>query len=208
MEKNSKSLYDVQESQIMEQSTIFVELLTKKGILEDKSIDDERIRKAKQATAQKAYHNTEFLLTKYRMILWVLECVPDDLAQELQSPLGDLDRLAEKIDIQLSLDNAKLENRISSTLKTRALLDRVLDALAVVRKKPDNGKSLYNVIYYTYISPTQYTLSEICEKMKISIRSYYRFRKEAISIMSVRLWSAPSKSLDAWLEVMTLLEDA
>jgi len=208
MGQNKKSLYDTQENQIMEQTSSFVELLTRKGVLEDKSIDNEKIRKARQATAQKAYHNTEFLLEQYRMVLWVLECVPGDLAAELQTPIGDLDLLAEKIDIQSSLENKKLEQQLNSTMKTRALIDRVHDALSILRKKPDNGKSLYNVIYYTYVSPTQYNLTEICDKLKISPRTYYRLRKEAISIMSMRLWSAPSRSIDTWMEVMTLLEES
>ena len=39
-----KTLYEQQESKLSEQSAAFIELLTKRGILEDARIDDDRIR--------------------------------------------------------------------------------------------------------------------------------------------------------------------
>lgn len=48
-------MYDTQETQILEKSTAFVQFLTRKGVLEDQNIDDEKVRKAKKSTVQKAY---------------------------------------------------------------------------------------------------------------------------------------------------------
>ena len=44
-------------------------------------------------------------------------------------------------------------------------------------------------------------------RLDISDRHYYRLRQQAINILSIRLWAAPSGSLDAWLEVLVLLEE-
>lgn len=104
MKSKKPSLYDAQEKQIQLQSASFVDFLTRKGVLEDHNIDNERVRKAKKDTAQRAYHNTEVLLSQYRLIIWVLECIPGELSDELEVPVHDIDALAEKIDIQTSLE--------------------------------------------------------------------------------------------------------
>lgn len=114
MKSKKPSLYDAQEEQIQLQSASFVDFLTRKGVLEDHNIDNERVRKAKKDTAQRAYHNTEVLLSQYRLIIWVLECIPGELSDELEVPVHDIDALAEKIDIQTSLENARIESRVSS----------------------------------------------------------------------------------------------
>ena len=102
MKSKKPSLYDAQEEQIQLQSASFVDFLTRKGVLEDHNIDNERVRKAKKDTAQRAYHNTEVLLSQYRLIIWVLECIPGELSDELEVPVHDIDALAEKIDIQIA----------------------------------------------------------------------------------------------------------
>lgn len=152
MKSKKPSLYDAQEEQIQLQSASFVDFLTRKGVLEDHNIDNERVRKAKKDTAQRAYHNTEVLLSQYRLIIWVLECIPGELSDELEVPVHDIDALAEKIDIQTSLENARIESRVNAMMKTRYLVDRIHEALAVIRKKPGNGEDLYSVLYTTYLS--------------------------------------------------------
>ena len=52
MKSKKPSLYDAQEEQIQLQSASFVDFLTRKGVLEDHNIDNERVRKAKKDTAQ------------------------------------------------------------------------------------------------------------------------------------------------------------
>lgn len=47
MKSKKPSLYDAQEEQIQLQSASFVDFLTRKGVLEDHNIDNERVRKAK-----------------------------------------------------------------------------------------------------------------------------------------------------------------
>jgi len=43
-----KALYEQQETKLSQQSAAFIELLTKRGILGDSSIDDDRVRQAKK----------------------------------------------------------------------------------------------------------------------------------------------------------------
>ena len=206
MKRKKPSLYDAEEQLLQEHSVHFVEYLQRKGVLEDAEISDEKIRKAQKSRAKKAYQNTEVMLAQYRLIVWTLECVPGELAQELDVPLRDVDSLVEKLDLQSTLQNKRFEYRINAMMKTRYLVDRIHEALSVLKQKPINGDQLYAVIYTTYIDPIERTHEDILEILNLSDRTYYRLRREAITIMSIRLWSAPSEDTASWLEVLTIIE--
>jgi hypothetical protein len=152
------------------------------------------------------YHNTLLMLKYYRDITWALECFPADVAAELDHPLGALDALISLINTELSMDNAKLEGRLMSVQKSRLLLDRFNEALTVLRKKPGNGELMYQSLYLSYIIPENLSHAEILFRLNISSRHYYRIRQQAVNILSIRLWAAPAGELDAWLEVLTILE--
>ena len=51
---DGKSLYEQQEERILAQSDAFISLLTKRGILGDHQIDNEKARKAKQEKNRKS----------------------------------------------------------------------------------------------------------------------------------------------------------
>lgn len=206
MSKEKESLYDLQEDKISRQSEAIFDFMKKTGIVPDHQIANEKIRQVKQDVAKNAYHNTKVLLENYRSFQWVLECFPQTLAKELEQPLDSLDMLLDKIDIEMSMGNRKLESKMQAVAKSRVLLDRVNDALTILKKKPGDGERLYNVIYESYISPTEQSYNKVIEKLDLSVRQYYRLRKEAIQIISIRLWAAPEKDVDQWLEVLTLLE--
>ena len=40
---------------------------------------------------RKSYHNTQLLLQHYRNIAWLLECLPVDVAAELDEPFEGVD---------------------------------------------------------------------------------------------------------------------
>lgn len=204
--QNEKALYEQQENRLSAQSDAFIELLTMRGVLGDGSIDDARKRAAKQEKQRNSYHNTEMLLKHYRDIAWTIECFPGAVAKELDRPFADTDALIERMDIEMAMGNRKLENRMAGLQKSRLLLDRVNEALTVLKKKPDNGKKLYDLIYQTYITPEKLSRTEILYRLDISSRHYYRLRQQAITILSIRLWAAPSAEVDFWLEMLTLLE--
>lgn len=63
-----KALYEQQETKLSQQSAAFIELLTKRGILGDSSIDDDRVRQAKKEKKKSMYHNTLLLLQHYASI--------------------------------------------------------------------------------------------------------------------------------------------
>ena len=144
--QSSKNPYEQQEERIRVQSDAFINLLTTRGILGDHSIDDEKIRIAKQEKRKNAYHNTLMLLKNYRTISWMMECFPTTVAEELDTSFTDLDSLIDRIDLEMSMENRKLESRIAGVQKSRILLDRVNEALTVLKKKPNDGERLYELI--------------------------------------------------------------
>lgn len=195
------------ETVLSEQSAAFVQYLTERGYLGDKKIDDEQIREAKKKTAARTYHNTLLLLENYRTICWMVECIPDAVAEELEVPLGNLDRLLDKVDLELSMENKKLESRLYSASRTRLLFDRVNKAITMLRLKPENGEEMYQVIYRTYVKSHIKSVEDIYLELNLSRRKYYKIRKQAIMLISLSLWSAPAAEVDKWMEVVYMLEN-
>ena len=205
--KNSdKAPGEKHDGKVTNKSEALLEMLTKRGLLEEPDISDDAVRQASKSKKRKMYHNTTMMLRFYRDITWALECFPVDVAGELDKPLNDLDALIALINTELCLGNMKLENRLISVQRSRLLLDRFNEALTVLRKKPGNGELMYNILYLTYIVPEPLSNIEILYRLNISCRHYYRLRQQAISILSIRLWSAPAGELDAWLDILTILE--
>lgn len=202
----NKKLYEQQESQMRSQSDAFVTFLTKRGLIGDSKIVDERVREAQKAKKKNSFHNTQLLLRHYRNIAWMIECFPDTIADDLNMRYTGLDDLLDFVDLEGVLGNRRLEGRIEAIQKTKILLDRVNEALTVLRKKPDNGEQLYKIIYFTYIIPQKMKYNDLLTALDMSQRHYYRLREQAISILSIRLWSAPEREVDYWLDVLTLLD--
>ena len=197
---------ELPQNEFSPQTEQLIALLERRGIVEDPSIVNEKARQAEQALRRNMYHNTQMMLKHYRDIVWALECFPEQVAEELDHPLKDLDALLSMVDTQLAMGNTRLEHRMLSIKQSRLLLDRINDALTVLRQKPGNGETMYNIIFQTFVTPDKLTHQEILYRLDISDRHYYRLRQQAVNILSIRLWTAPAGCLDAWLEILTLLE--
>ena len=197
---------ELPQNEFSPQTEQLIALLERRGIVEDPSIVNEKARQAEQALRRNMYHNTQMMLKHYRDIVWALECFPEQVAEELDRPLKDLDALLSMVDTQLAMGNTRLEHRMLSIKQFRLLLDRINDALTVLRQKPGNGEMMYNIIFQTFVTPDKLTHQEILYRLDISDRHYYRLRQQAVNILSIRLWTAPVGCLDAWLEILTLLE--
>lgn len=148
-----------------------------------------------------------WILIMYRSILWTLECFPANVAEELDRPLQDLDTLLDRLDLELGLNNRKLESRMESIRRSRLLVDRLNEAVSILKTKPVNGHKMYDIIYMTFLGPDKLTHEELLYRLDISSRHYYRLRTQAINIIALRLWSAPAGEIDSWLEVLTILEN-
>lgn len=147
-----------------------LDLLVNRGVVEDKRIINPKVRLDKQKRNQMAYHNTELLLKHYSDIVWLLECFPDTIAEELEEPIKDVDELIDRLDLEIAKGNRRVENRLKSLEATRLMLDRINDALTVLKRKPRDGETLYELIRLTYIEPEKLSHNELLFRLSISSR--------------------------------------
>ena len=178
--------------------------LRERGILADESITPQQVEEKKR---KEAYHNTLLLLSNYRNILWQTDSELETIAAELNLPLQKLDAVLSRIDAEIGMENRRLELRLERLAKTRQLLDRINDALTSLKRKPDNGPLLYELIYLTYIGEEKLVLNDILYRLNISRRHYYRLKEQAVSTISLRLWAAPTTDLEIWLSLVAMLTD-
>ena len=198
--------YAEEEMNLSDQSKAFVDYLTSRGILSDQKISDKNIREKKKELAKKAYHNTLLLLKHYRDIIWAMNSIPSELKQELNIPLSDLDGLLDRLDTEMSLENVEMENRLRTIMKSRLLIDRLNEAVSVLKDKPTDGDILYEVIYRTYIGPKPEKITYLIMDMNLTRRRYYKYRNMAIELISIKLWSTPDSKIELWLDLLEILD--
>jgi hypothetical protein len=203
----SKICYEDEEKNLSAKSAAFVQYLTRRGyLISQKALNDDA-EKRRREMAKKAYHNTELLLESYRDMIWAVESIPDQIASELEMPFAELDELISRIDLELAMDNKVLQGRLYSISQSRLLIDRMNEAVSVLKKKPKDGPLLYDVIYKTYMSRSiPENIFDLLYNLHMSRRRYYELRKKAIRLISLRLWSAPNQEINMWLDVLTMLD--
>ena len=187
-------------------SEAMIRFFASRGMIGDQTLDPEKLRAVRQERMRNSYHNTELLLKHYRDIAWMIECFPGQVADELDRPFENLDRMIEAMDIEMAYGNRKMESRLAGVTKSRILLDRLNEALSVLQKKPGVGKTLYDVVFMTYIGQEILSHTELLFRLGLSSRQYYRYRTQAIAVLSLRLWAAPSSELGLWLDMLAILE--
>lgn len=199
--------YAEEEENLAAKSAAFVQYLTRRGYLITKQASTDEAEIRRQEFAKKAYHNTEMLLESYRDLVWAVASIPDQIASELEMPFAELDELISRIDLELAMDNKALQGRLSSISQSRMLIDRMNEAVSVLKKKPKDGPLLYDVIYQTYMSrKVPENTFDLFYNLAMSRRRYYELRKKAIRLISLRLWSAPNREINMWLDVLTMLD--
>ena len=148
--------YEDEEKSLSEKSAAFVQYLTRRGYLISQTAINDDAEQRRREMAKRAYHNTELLLESYRDMVWAVESIPDQIASELEMPFATLDELIDRIDLEISMENKAMEGRIHSITESRLLIDRMNEAISVLKKKPKDGELLYRVIYETYMGDEIY----------------------------------------------------
>lgn len=194
-----------EEKAVQEQSAAILKLLTQRGLLPDKQIRDEARRAALQKRQKDCYHNTVLLLKNYRTIAWMVECFPETIAEELERPFETVDKLLNEMEVAASFGNRKQDYRVATVAQTRMLIDRINEALTILKSKPDNGQKLFSLVYMTFIGPEKLSIQELLYRLDLSTRQYYRLKKEAITVLSLRLWTASDPIVDLWLDILSTL---
>ncbi len=159
----------------------------------------------KEEKKKSIYHDTWMLLKKYRDVVWSLELSVQQVRNRFQIEYGStVDEFLDSIYCAgADIGGSDIEYHARSIERSRNMLRLLDSSIDLLRKKHKYGEDYYWVLYYAFLSPQKLqNVEEIIEKLHshirdISIRTYYRKRKEAIEALSSVLWGYTSKdSLD------------
>lgn len=151
------------------------------------------------------YHDTWMLLKKYRDVVWSLELSVQQVRSRFQIEYGStVDEFLESIYCAgADIGGSEIERHAKSIERSRNMLKLLDSSIALLREKHKYGEEYYWLLYYTFLSPHKLlNVEEIIEKLRphirdISMRTYYRRRREAIEALSSVLWGYTAKdSLD------------
>ena len=146
--------YEQQEHMILCESNKFVQYLVDRGLIKDPGITDETTRQSSQKRKYNLYHNTLLLLKNYRNICWQLKAFPANITAELDQPLAEVDNILSLVDDQLDMGNRRLESRLRSLQKSRILIDRLNEAVAILKTKP--GTKLVSAFFLMVVPDCEY----------------------------------------------------
>lgn len=149
-----------------------------------------------------AYHDTWKLLQSYRDVVWNLELAVQKVQREFEVEYGkNIDSFLDSIYLAgADIADTKLEDYSQSIAKSNQMLNLLISAVDILRKKHKNGEEYYWILYYSYLSPQEMrNIEDIVEHLQphvtaISRRSYFRKREYAIEALSSILWGYSSKS--------------
>lgn len=178
---------------------------TSDGIIEKwrKRMKNEKKMPEKKESA--VYHDTWMLLKKYRDVVWSLELSVQQVRSRFQIEYGSkVDEFLESIYCAgADIGGSEIERHAKSIERSRNMLKLLDSSIALLREKHKYGEEYYWLLYYTFLSPHKLlNVEEIIEKLRphirdISLRTYYRRRREAIEALSSVLWGYTAKdSLD------------
>ncbi len=151
------------------------------------------------------YHDTWMLLKKYRDVVWSLELSVRQVCNRFQIEYGStVDEFLESIYCAgADIGGSEIEQHAKSIERSRNMLKLLDSSIELLREKHKYGEEYYWLLYYTFLSPHKLlNVDEIIEKLEphirdISIRTYYRRRRQAIEALSSVLWGYTAKdSLD------------
>ena len=141
-------------------------------------------------------HNTKYLLKQYRRVAYAVEISESELNLRMEmehgTRLSTLEVNAELAGVDLS--NTKLEAYAQSVIRSKSMLEIIKAALDAVRKDPDRGELMYQVLYETYFTPSKPRRREdIIDKLDamgfpMSIASYHNYLNAAIHALDRILW--------------------
>ena len=185
----------------------FIKLLKSQGIVVSaKDVTAAKLKKSPTNKENALYHNTITLLEHYRDFAWVIANLPQTISEEtLDKPYRGVDTLIDDITVADNFGNRKATQRVLSATNTRLIVDLLNKSLNSLKSYPDNGKTLYNVMYYLYVIPKKMTTEDIINKLGIGRKTLYAYRKKAIHLLSMILWQATTPTSELFLNTLLII---
>jgi len=156
---------------------------------------------AKSEYEEYLYHNTEKLLKCYREVVWGIEVslVQAQINFEIETDSKIEEFLGMSYSVGMDLSGTVIEEQVRTLERNKKMLNIIDSAVNAMRKKQTDGETYYWILYYTYFCEKQIDrVEEVVTCIgkhveKMSWRTYFRKRKDAIDCLSNILWGFTSK---------------
>lgn len=182
-----------------------VHLFVRSGLIEDESIAEEKIRKAKRNKNKRLYHNSKLMMEQYRKLAWVIKSFPDEIAMELNEEFEQIDKLIERLDVEMAFGKKRIEQKVEGITQARLIIDKINIAVNSLRNYHEDGEMIYQIMYRSYICPNRKSFQEIAHDLDISDTQYYRLRKKGFGLLSNRIWCGGNREFTFWIEMYLIL---
>lgn len=144
-----------------------------------------------QARTGRYYHNAKKLVETYRGVMWGLEHTYSE-AQGICVGLG-YEGILEALDyleagLSDELQSLRLDDSVRSLLFTHSLIKLVDRAMLALKEYPGCGEAYYELIQRLYFLKYSYTEDEMLDTLDISRSTFYRKKKDALSLLGMILW--------------------
>jgi len=137
-----------------------------------------------------AYHNAKLLLKIYSCAVWNTRDAVDELIYAYSEAYesGDIAALESLVSMYENNSVKQLEGKLRCVAQNKIIMDIVEKSMMRVQLYPMQGELYYTILSKNYFTGYPYTESEILESLNISRSTYYRRRKEAITVFGMSMW--------------------
>ena len=137
-----------------------------------------------------AYHNAKLLLKIYSCAVWNTRDSVDELVYAYSEAYENGDIAALECLVSMYENNSvkQLEGKLRCVAQNKIIMDIVEKSMMRVQSYPMQGELYYTILSKNYFTRYPYTESEILESLNISRSTYYRRRKEAITVFGMSMW--------------------
>lgn len=167
------------------------------------------MKRKNDVTENKYYHDTWQLLKKYRDVVWSLELSVKQVKKTFEIEYGtSIEDFLDSIYMAgADLSGTQIEQHARSIERSRKMLNLLNTAVELMRTKHKSGEQYYWILYYSFLSPQELSnIDEIIDHIRpyvhdISHRTFFRRRRDAISVLSSVLWGYTSKECIEILDI-------
>lgn len=156
------------------------------------------------------YHNTELLLKKYRDVVWSIEV--STIQAQMNFKLEMDCKLEEFLEMSYvagaDLSGTHIQEQMRTLERNKKMLKIIESAINVLRENHKFGEEYYWVLYFTYLSKkiclsVDDIISNVYDKTRVGVsqKTYFKYRKDAISKLSTILWGYTTKESSSVIDV-------
>lgn len=136
------------------------------------------------------WHKTKILLEVYRDVVWAINNKTNEMVCEVSFTYGrDFDKALEFLrDFAPDEKREQFEKRVSYLFETRWLIDLIDRANEMIKAYPSYGEVYSEILDRVYFAKEKEKDTAIMMKLSLEKTTFYKRKKEAISLMGVSIW--------------------